>query len=842
MDKLFEFCIEFAITALTIKPEIISVVVEKAQETLSKQPDLIAPVIFIGECVKLDKSIRQKFPNMSQTIKALLDNLSVPFHKKLSKYLRGLIVFFDKPESVVQELLETVPKFKDEKKVHVYAFYVSGLLRGMGIRKLLEMNILDKLQDTLLNSKKRDLKDIDVSRRYFIVFLIEGLWTVFGKSLEPYLQKLIDILLSFLGDNQEEIRHYSKFMLDKLMHEISEFGIKNIIPVLLKGTQDKNWRTKLNSIHALGAISNCGTKQLSTSLPVIVPQLTSTINDTNIEIKDAAVNSLSLILSTIKNPEISDNRDVLIRSLSDPFNQNVRSLDLLLHIEFKHYIDGPALALIMPVIIYGLKNSKDETSKEKSAKVVANISTLISKDEDILPHIDTLIEGLMFPLKEMEPEIRGVAAKAFKNLSTKFKGLSKMMLNRLKSILESETANSIEKAGAAQAFSEVVATLDPQLGEELLNNCLMLTQDSRDYIRESFLSVFVYLPMVMSDSFEKYVFRVIQVIVESISHEKERIRNLAIKSMKILIRNFLRIDSKVLIEPLFEGAISENSTKRNSSLILLGDVVDILNEQYNDKEVLFQTFPRLFSIFYIMKNDNVAEVRITATNIYKTFVDNPIKCLKIIFGDLVESFISLYLKNTIHCTNIANHGLTEFSYKYGEMFVTKIVATASFNRNHSDDKYKKGLCIFFKYFVLFFNNNYLTADRKKAIYDLLYSLFNEDNESVWSEAIKSIRIFIEKTIDISVIDDILSTSLKGFETWDQSVELYDKMIAFFCELLQSRNMKVIHNVNKYVIKQPVQEWQLEILMKNSKVFGNLLYHSEDFTDGIDMFIEDLQVI
>ncbi len=68
------------------------------------------------------------------------------------------------------------------------------------------------------------------------------------------------------------------------------------------------------------------------------------------------------------------------------------------------------------------------------------------------------------------------------------------------------------------------------------------------------------------------------------------------------------------------------------------------------------------------------------------------------------------------------------------------------------------------------------------------------------------------------------------------------MIAFFCELLQSRNMKIIHSINRYVIKQPVQEWQLEIFMKNSKVYGNLLYHSEDFIDGIQMFVENLQVL
>lgn len=44
------------------------------------------------------------------------------------------------------------------------------------------------------------------------------------------------------------------------MNSVSEFGIKSLIPILVKGASDKNSKTKLNSIHALGAISNCGTK------------------------------------------------------------------------------------------------------------------------------------------------------------------------------------------------------------------------------------------------------------------------------------------------------------------------------------------------------------------------------------------------------------------------------------------------------------------------------------------------------------------------------------------------------------------------------------------------------
>ena len=218
----------------------------------------------------------------------------------------------------------------------------------------------------------------------------------------------------------------------------------------------------------------------------------------------------------------------------------------------------------------------------------------------------------------------------------------------------------------------------------------------------------------MGSDFERRVYKVIEAIVESISHEKEKIRNLAIKSMKILIQNFLQKNIDLLITPFYEGAISENSTKRNSSLILLGDVLDILNEQLNDKETLYQNYQRLFSIFYIMKNDSVGEVRLTATNVFKTFVDNPTKCLKIISNDLVDCFINLYLRENEHYDAIANCGLKEFAYKYGDMFVLKIISNASFAKNQADANYKRGLCIFFKHFIAFFNHNYITAERKNS--------------------------------------------------------------------------------------------------------------------------------
>ena len=84
-------------------------------------------------------------------------------------------------------------------------------------------------------------------------------------------------------------------------------------------------------------MAHLATKQLASCLPQIVPQLTDATSDTNPNIQEASVNSMSLILSTIKNPETMNIRDILIKSLSSPFDENKRGLEALLNIKFMHF-------------------------------------------------------------------------------------------------------------------------------------------------------------------------------------------------------------------------------------------------------------------------------------------------------------------------------------------------------------------------------------------------------------------------------------------------------------------------------------------------------------------------
>lgn len=431
--------------ALQVHPAAIATVVQMCDARLLSGGSLVSPIIFIGESVLLDQAEQRQFPRLDQKILGLMNNKSVDFHFRLSKHLKRLICLMDDPGKTVESVMAGIGALKDKAEVHAMCLYCAGVLKGLKIKHLMSVMVFDNIGRVLAASKKKDFKDLELGKRYYCVFMISALWHTFGKILEPFLESIFQVLTSLMGDIEEDVRKETNAVIKQIMQEISEYGVKFIIPVLIKGSNDKNWRTQLNSLYSLGFVAHFRTKQLSTSLPLIVPQLTSMINDTNTDIKEAAVSSLSLIVSTIRNPEIIENRDVIIKSLSDPFNYNNKSLDFLLQTQFQHFIDGPALSLIMPIITYGLRFSHDIPSKINAAKVVASISLLINNDNDILTNIDVLLDGLVSSIKDVDPDVRAYSAKAFKSIALKFPNLSKMMLNTLKEVLENEHYSSVER-------------------------------------------------------------------------------------------------------------------------------------------------------------------------------------------------------------------------------------------------------------------------------------------------------------------------------------------------------------------------------------------------------------
>eukprot|EP01017_Pseudomicrothorax_dubius_P014620 TRINITY_DN17069_c0_g1_i1.p1 TRINITY_DN17069_c0_g1~~TRINITY_DN17069_c0_g1_i1.p1 ORF type:complete len:139 (-),score=41.78 TRINITY_DN17069_c0_g1_i1:5-397(-) len=105
-------------------------------------------------------------------------------------------------------------------------------------------------------------------------------------------------------------------------------------------------------------------------------------SDTHPKVKEIANSALKEIGQTIKNPEISENVDILIKALSDPYEQNKNALSILLKTRFAHMLDPPALSFVMPVLEYALRSRVSE-AKQDAAQIVGSISRLIKDPRDL---------------------------------------------------------------------------------------------------------------------------------------------------------------------------------------------------------------------------------------------------------------------------------------------------------------------------------------------------------------------------------------------------------------------------------------------------------------------------
>ena len=64
-------------------------------------------------------------------------------------------------------------------------------------------------------------------------------------------------------------------------------GVKLVMPAVLKGLAETQWRSKQASIQMLGNMAYCAPKQLSQCLPQVVPRLCEAFEDPHPKVREA---------------------------------------------------------------------------------------------------------------------------------------------------------------------------------------------------------------------------------------------------------------------------------------------------------------------------------------------------------------------------------------------------------------------------------------------------------------------------------------------------------------------------------------------------------------------------
>lgn len=237
------------------------------------------------------------------------------------------------------EDLFNAPKYASRRGA---AYGLAGVIKGTGISGMKEFDVISRLKAAAEEKKRYE-------PRQGVMFAFETLSSTLGRLFEPYIIYVLPLLLTSFGDATADVREATQDAARIIMGNLSGYGVKLILPTLLEGLDEKQWRSKKGSIELLGMMAYCSPRQLSISLPIVIPRLTGVLTDSHAQVRTAANKSLKQFGEVISNPEIQSLVPVLLKALVDPA-KTPNALSSLLKMSFMHYIDHSSLALVSNLI------------------------------------------------------------------------------------------------------------------------------------------------------------------------------------------------------------------------------------------------------------------------------------------------------------------------------------------------------------------------------------------------------------------------------------------------------------------------------------------------------------
>ena len=247
------------------------------------------------------------------------------------------------------------------------AYGLAGVIQGRGLSALRQFRLMSTLASATENKKS-------VEHRQGAMFAYEILSTMLGRTFEPYVVEILPQLLACFGDVSPLVRNACLDAAKTCFSSLSSFGVHRVLPRLLEGLSESQWRSKKGACELLGAMAYLDSEQLANSLPDIIPPLTAVLTDSHKEVRAAANSSLQRFGEVITNPEIKSLVGILLKALSDPTKYTEEALDGLIKVSFVHYLDAPSLALVVRILERGLGDRS--STKRKSAQIIGSLAHL----------------------------------------------------------------------------------------------------------------------------------------------------------------------------------------------------------------------------------------------------------------------------------------------------------------------------------------------------------------------------------------------------------------------------------------------------------------------------------
>ncbi|KAF3063949.1 Translational activator GCN1 [Daldinia childiae] len=729
----------------------------------------------------------------------------------------------DKSSKYFEQLLDTLLTSKKYAEKRGAAYGLAGLVQGRGISVLRDYRILVTLKSATENRKEPQQRE-----GAFLAFELFAI--LLGRLFEPYVIQIVPQLLSGFGDTNADVRDACLAAAKACFAKLSSYGVKQILPTLLNGLEDDQWRSKRGACDLLGAMAYLDPQQLAQSLPDIIPPLTGVLNDSHKEVRTAANKSLKRFGEVIENPEVKSLVDILLKALSDPTKYTDDALDALIKVQFVHYLDAPSLALVTRILQRGLGDRSN--TKRKASQVIGSLAHLTER-KDLIAHLPVLVSGLKVAAVDPVPTTRATASRALGSLVEKLgEDALPDLIPGLMQTLKSDTGAG-DRLGSAQALSEVLAGLGTTRLEETLPTILQNVESSKPAVREGFMSLFIFLPVCFGNSFANYLSKIIPPILAGLADDIESIRETALRAGRLLVKNFAARAVDLLLPELERGLADDSYRIRLSSVELVGDLLfnltgisgkaDAEDEEESAKEagaslreVLGEEKRnKILSALYICRCDTSSAVRAAAVSVWKALVATP-RTLKELTPTLTQLIIRRLGSSNMEHKVIASNALGELIRKAGDGVLSSLLPTLEEGLQTSiDTNARQGICLALKELIASASDEALEDHEKTLISVVRTALIDSDEDvrEAAAEAFDSLQQIIGKR----AVDQVLPHLLSLLRSEDEADNALSALLTLLTET--TRSNIILPNLIPTLLTPPISTFNAKALASLSRVAG-----------------------
>ncbi|KAF5859173.1 translational activator of GCN4 [Aspergillus alliaceus] len=795
----------------------------------SETSDLLneAVVVLYGS---LARHLKADDPRLQTVIKRLLATLPTPsesVQSAVSECLPPLIrLSGSQSAGYVQEMLDQLLQSKKYATQRGAAYGLAGIVSGRGVFSLREFQIMSHLRAATENKK-------EPNQRQGALLAYELFATILGRTFEPYVIQIVPQLLASFGDPNADVRDACLDAAKACFSNLSSYGVKKILPTLLDGLDDTQWRSQKGACDLLGAMAYLDPQQLAASLPAIIPPLTIVLNDTHKEVRNAANRSLQRFGEVISNPEIKSLVSVLLKALSDPTKHTDEALDSLIKVSFVHYLDAPSLALVVRILERGLGDRSN--TKRKSAQIIGSLAHLTER-KDLTSHLPIIVSGLQLAIVDPVPTTRATASKALGSLIEKLgEDALPDLIPNLMSTLKSDTGAG-DRLGSAQALSEVLAGLGTTRLEETLPTILQNVSSSKPAVREGFMTLFIFLPACFGNSFATYLGKIIPPILSGLADDVDSIRETSLKAGRLLVKNFSSKAIDLLLPELERGLADDSYRIRLSSVELVGDLLfsitgitakadseDEPEEVHQAGQSLLEILGeerrnRVLSALFICRCDTSGLVKSAASGVWKSLVASP-RTLKDMVPTLSQLIIRRLGSSNMEQKVIASNALGDLIKKAGETVLSTLLPSLEEGLQTSPDvDVKQGICIALRELITSATVEALEDYEKVLISTVRVALV--DNDEDVREAAAEAFDALQQILGKKAVDQVLPHLLLLLRNDEEAEQALSALLTLLTE--QTRANIILPNLIPTLLTSPISSFNAKALASLAEVAGSAM--------------------